>query len=109
MNPTAVIRGTPGYLAMMSLVASLVAQPISPVPSASSDGITFFEQNIRPVLAGRCYGCHSSAQAKPMGGLLLDSRAGMLRGGQSGAPSIVPGKPDESILIAAVRGSNKDL
>ena len=44
-----------------------------------------------------------------MAGLLLDSKAGMLRGGKSGAPAIVPGKPEESLLIAAVRGVNKDL
>src|SRR4051812_18492810 len=44
-----------------------------------------------------------------MGGLLLDSRAGMLPGGESGAPAIVPGKPEESLLLGAVLGSNKDL
>jgi hypothetical protein len=97
------------YLAMFAFAASLLAQPIPPAQSAGPDGIAFFEKNIRPVLAGRCYSCHSSAQARPMGGLLLDSRAGVFRGGQSGAPALVPGKPDQSILIAAVRGSNKDL
>jgi len=71
----------------------------------SSEGIAFFEKNIRPLLAANCYGCHSSQIAKPMSGLQLDSKAGMLRGGGSGSPAIVPGKPDESLLIAAVRGS----
>jgi Planctomycete cytochrome C len=44
-----------------------------------------------------------------MGGLLLDSRAGMLRGGKSCVPAIVHGKPEESLLLGAVLGSNKDL
>jgi hypothetical protein len=74
-----------------------------------SAGIEYFERNIRPLLADNCYGCHSSKLAKPMGGLLLDSRAGMLRGGKSGTPAIVPGKPEESLLLGAVLGSNKDL
>ena len=79
--------------------ASLLGQNAPPSP----DGIAFFEKNVRPLLASRCYGCHSSKLDKPMSGLLLDSRAGMLRGGKSGAPVIVPGKPDESLLISAVR------
>jgi hypothetical protein len=69
------------------------------------DGIAYFEKNIRPLLADNCYGCHSSKAAKPMSGLLLDSKAGMLRGGASGAPAIVPGKPDESLIVTAVRGT----
>ncbi|MEO7653716.1 MAG: PSD1 and planctomycete cytochrome C domain-containing protein [Bryobacteraceae bacterium] len=97
------------YFALLTVAASLAGQPISTPAASNAEGIAFFEKNVRPVLAGRCYSCHNSTQAKPMGGLVLDSRAGVLRGGQSGAPAIVPGKPDESILIAAVRGTNKDL
>ena len=59
---------------------------------------------MRPALVAHCYECHS-AQAKKLGGsLLLDSRDGLRKGGDSGA-SIVPGQPDESLLIAAVRYS----
>ncbi|HYI97521.1 MAG TPA: PSD1 and planctomycete cytochrome C domain-containing protein [Bryobacteraceae bacterium] len=108
MNQAAFCRIAHLFYAMMALAVSLVAQPLLEATN-NSDGIAFFERNIRPVLAERCYGCHSSAQAQPMGGLVLDTRGGTLRGGKSGAPAIVPGKPDESILIAAVRGSNKDL
>jgi hypothetical protein len=75
----------------------------------SPEGIAFFEKNIRPLLAANCYACHSSKAARPMGGLLLDSRAGMLRGGKSGLPAIVAGKPEESLLIAAVTGVIKDV
>ncbi|MDP8980680.1 MAG: PSD1 and planctomycete cytochrome C domain-containing protein [Acidobacteriota bacterium] len=80
----------------------LLAQP-------TPEGVAFFEKNIRPLLASQCYACHSSKLAKPMGGLLLDSRAGMLRGGKSGVPVIVPGQPAESLLISAVRRVNNDL
>ena len=85
------------------LPVTLAAQT-SPV-----EGIAYFEQNIRPLLAANCYGCHSAKLDKPMGGLLLDSRAGMLRGGKSGVPAIVPGKPEESLMLGAVMGTNKDL
>src|SRR5437870_3503889 len=77
--------------------------------SPNTEGIEFFEKNVRPLLAARCYGCHSSKIEKPMGGLLLDSKAGVLRGGKSGVPALIAGKPDDSLLISAVRRTNKDL
>src|SRR5579863_6877071 len=67
-----------------------------------SDGIEYFEKNIRPLFASHCYACHSSKLDKPMKGLTLDSKAGTLR-------VIVPGKPDDSLLIAAVKGVNPGL
>jgi Protein of unknown function (DUF1549)/Planctomycete cytochrome C len=95
---------------LLLFAASGFAQTHSVAPVAAAlDGIAFFEKNVRPLLADRCYGCHSSKLDKPMGGLLLDSRAGLLRGGKSGIPAIVAGKPEESLLIAAVRRVNKDL
>jgi len=86
--------------AILVFAAVLSAQN-APAPQ----GIAFFETHIRPLLADNCYACHSSKLPKPMSGLLLDSRAGMLRGGASGSPAIVPGKPEESLVITAVRGS----
>jgi hypothetical protein len=59
----------------------------------------FFESKVRPILATNCYACHANSQ---LAGLRLDSRAAMLKGGQSG-PSLVPGDPDRSLLIQAVR------
>jgi hypothetical protein len=58
----------------------------------------FFEKHVRPLLAARCYGCHS---AEGRGGLRADSRAALLKGGKSGA-AIVPGKPAESLLIRRI-------
>src|SRR5262249_27368601 len=58
----------------------------------------FFEGKIRPILVKNCYKCHSSQAEKVKGGLLLDSREGVLKGGESG-PAIVPGDPEKSRLI----------
>jgi len=65
--------------------------------------VAFFEQKIRPVLIQHCYECHSEKSKELKGGLLLDSKAGWQRGGDSGDPIIVPGKPEESTLLKAVR------
>lgn len=64
-------------------------------------GIAFFETKIRPLLAGHCLECHSTAK-KTRGGLNLDSRQGWVTGGDSG-PAVIPGDPDASLLIKAVR------
>jgi hypothetical protein len=59
----------------------------------------FFENKVRPVLAENCYDCHTAAE---MGGLRVDSRDRLLQGGKSGA-AIMPGDPDKSLLIQAIR------
>jgi hypothetical protein len=64
--------------------------------------ITFFETKIRPVLVEKCYSCHSSDADELQAGLHLDSRGGVLKGGDSG-PAIVPGDPGDSLLIQAIR------
>src|SRR5258706_16015402 len=69
--------------------------------AAADDGGEFFETQVRPLLARQCQACHSSPTA-PMGGLRLDSREALLKGGTRG-PAIVPGKPAESLLLRAVR------
>ncbi|MFN7927705.1 MAG: c-type cytochrome domain-containing protein [Blastocatellia bacterium] len=70
--------------------------------NAQSGGSELFEKKIRPVLADNCYACHSSQMKKPMGGLVLDTKEGLLKGGVSGAV-IVPGKPAESLLMRVLR------
>lgn len=64
--------------------------------------LDFFEKQVRPLLVKRCYECHSSESGEPSGNLALDSKAGWQQGGDSG-PALVPGKPQESVLIDAVR------
>jgi len=68
----------------------------------------FFEKKIRPVLSENCYECHSAKSKALKAGLLLDRKAGWIRGGKNGAV-IQPGKPDESILMNALRYDNHDL
>jgi len=67
-----------------------------------------FEKEIRPVLAERCYPCHSGSAAAPQAGLLLDSADGIRRGGNSGA-IVRPGEPDRSLLIRAIRYTDPKL
>jgi cytochrome c553 len=68
----------------------------------------FFEAKIRPILATQCGKCHARTAEKLRGGLQLDSREGIRRGGNSG-PMIVPGKPDQSLLIHAIRYRDEEL
>jgi len=72
---------------------------------AQTDGAEFFETRVRPVLVESCFECHS---AIPLADLHLDSRDGMLSGGVSG-PAIVPGDPEASLLIRAIRHAREDL
>src|SRR5262245_19716530 len=73
--------------------------------AASHADIEFFETRIRPILSKNCYSCHTQSA---MGGLRVDSRESLLRGGKSG-PAIVPGKIDDSLLLKAVRHQSPAL
>jgi hypothetical protein len=88
------------------IVGMLFLALTAPLPAAEPDSraAEFFEKKIRPVLVEHCYACHSEEARKAgklKGGLLLDSAAGIRKGGASGA-SFVPGKPADSILIKAL-------
>ncbi|MEZ0267068.1 MAG: c-type cytochrome domain-containing protein, partial [Phycisphaerae bacterium] len=67
-------------------------------PKADPKGFEFFENRIRPVLVAKCYSCHSAQSEKLKGDLLVDSRAGLLKGGASKKPTIHPGEPEKSPL-----------
>ena len=75
---------------------------------ADSEKLLFFEKKIRPILAENCYECHSASSKKVKGNLFLDSRIGVLGGGDSG-PAIVSKKPEKSLLIKAIKYQNNDL
>ena len=66
----------------------------------------YFETNVRPILAARCFRCHGEEKQK--GDLRLDSREALMSGGYSG-PAVVPGKPDESLLFSAVGYADESL
>ncbi|MDE0312061.1 MAG: PSD1 and planctomycete cytochrome C domain-containing protein [Caldilineaceae bacterium] len=77
----------------------------------AQDRIDFFEKKIRPVLVERCYQCHSAEAARKgmlMGTLQLDTREGVRQGGSRG-PAVVPGHPDRSLLIEALKYANRNL
>ena len=84
----------------------------APVParaaSPSPEGTEFFEKKIRPVLVERCYECHSVERGKTKGGFALDSREGLMHGGESGA-AVVPGDPEKSKIIEGIRWKNQDF
>jgi mono/diheme cytochrome c family protein len=77
---------------LFTMVAAQAAEPTD----------EFFERQIRPLLAEKCFSCHARGQKK--GKLSLESRAGIMAGGESG-PAAVAGKPDESLLISAITHS----
>jgi len=94
---------------MTRVLTATILCLLSPLPAfagpPSPEGLKFFETKIRPVLVQRCYKCHSANAVKNkklQGELLLDTRAGMLKGGESG-PAIVPGNVKESLLVEAVQ------
>jgi len=95
----------PARAAKLALFAMSWAGSLQAADLASRD-LEFFEAKVRPLLAEHCYDCHGGEKTK--GGLALDTRAGWQKGGDSGA-AIVPGKPEESLLIKAVRYEDEDL
>src|SRR5688572_30396090 len=70
--------------------------------------LEFFEKRVRPILFERCFSCHSAQAKKLRGGLLLDSHAGLLKGGDTG-PAVVPGDPEKSLLVKAIRYTDANL
>ena len=70
--------------------------------------VVFFEKKIRPILVKRCYECHSEKAQEQEGGLLLDRRSGWLKGGTTGK-AILPGNPDASLLMKAIRYQDESL
>ena len=90
------------------LAFAFVAVPAALAAAPEAAGLEFFEKHIRPVLVESCYKCHSAQAEKLKGGLLLDTREGVLKGGDTG-PAVIPGDPEKSLLIKAVRYTDKDL
>src|SRR5689334_11899348 len=100
MPPLAASRPLVAALASVMLwpLAATVWAQADAAPSAAD--VEYFEKQVRPILAARCHECHGEKQQKAS--LRLDSRAGVLAGGDSG-PAAEPGKPDESLLVDAIR------
>ena len=95
-------------LAVWALVGGGILAAAAPADKA---GLDFFEAKIRPVLVRHCYQCHSAkAAATKMlkGGLQVDTRAGLLRGGETG-PALIAGQPAQSLLVAALKHDGLEM
>ena len=90
-----------------ALLGSAAAQQTT-LPPEDAAAFRFFESRIRPILIEKCYQCHSSKSDAVKGGLLLDHRQAVLTGGDSG-PALVPGKPDESLLLQAIQYESLEM
>lgn len=80
--------------------------PVDPARRAAA--LEHYEKNVRPVLAERCYKCHGPESRNPKGGLRVDTRDGLLTGGDLG-PAIVAGDANGSLLVKAIRYVDRDL
>lgn len=89
-------------------LAFLLAGGACSVQAGESQTTAFFESKIRPVLVKHCYECHSAETGKSKGGLMLDTKAAIRAGGDTG-PAVVPGDPAKSLLLAAIRHADPDL
>ncbi len=96
------MRGPIALAVLLTVAAG--ARADGPDPAA----VAFFEKQVRPLLAEHCHSCHSAKTNKARGGLTLDSREALLKGGDSG-PAVVPGRPEQSLLVKAVHGTQADL
>ena len=94
---------------LLSVVSALAATFSITSTTAADDttGVEFFEKKVRPVLANNCYNCHSAFN-NSMGGLRVDDRNGLIQGGGRG-PAVIPGDPEKSRLIQAIRQTNDGL
>jgi Protein of unknown function (DUF1549)/Protein of unknown function (DUF1553)/Planctomycete cytochrome C len=94
-----------GDLARCLAILVTIGAPVCSMAAGEADSATqaarehFFEQNVRPLLAEKCYSCHGDKKQK--GGLRLDSLEAILKGGESG-PAVVAGKPEESLIVEAI-------
>ncbi len=90
----------PGLYPALALLVTGLGSAVAEDRPPTDEEARFFETNVRPVLVDQCFKCHGPAKQKS--NLRLDSRAAILAGGDLG-PAVVPGKPEESPLVAAVK------
>ena len=101
----------PSLAALVACAAVAIVAPGAraeePAAAPSADAITFFESKIRPILVDNCYDCHA-ADTDQKGSLLLDTKAGVLKGGDTG-PALVAGDPSKSLIIQAIKYESDHL
>jgi uncharacterized protein DUF1553/uncharacterized protein DUF1549/cytochrome c len=94
------MKAARSVVAVWLFLSGMALPAAPPGPAPTPQAIEFFEKRVRPVLAENCYSCHGPQKQK--GGLRLDSEASLLSGGESGKV-VVPGDPEKSPLIRAIR------
>jgi len=92
----------------LAIILTVLWLCLAAVRTQAGDDAEFFETRIRPVLVTKCYECHSSAAPEAKGGLLVDFRDGLRTGGDSG-PAVVPEKPEDSLLLSALRHESFEM
>jgi cytochrome c553 len=97
-----------GVIPRLTNAVAFMACAVSLLAASDDAGRALFESRVAPLLREHCHKCHSHGAAKIKGGLVVDSRDALLVGGDSG-PAIVPGDPEKSLLLQAVRGTNENL
>ena len=101
--------GWPRRASTHPTITALILACCAPAVLADDrSALEHFERKIRPVLIEQCYDCHSAAAKEVKGGLVVDHRDGLRRGGDSG-PALVPGKPDDSLLISALKHDGLEM
>ena len=102
MNPTRIGHLSSLALVVPAIVCLVLATATDAAAAPPPEQLEYFETHIRPVLVKYCYECHAMGAKTVRGDLLLDTRGGIREGGDSG-PAVVPTKPDESLLLEAIR------
>ncbi|MEW4528293.1 DUF1549 domain-containing protein [Maioricimonas sp. JC845] len=113
-------RSNPGFLrpfillaavALMATVAapSVRADDASTDPPAEADGNRIFAVHVLPLMKQKCFACHGNTPDDLKGELDLTSREALLEGGESGEPTVVPGKPDAGLLLSAIRWEDYEM
>ena len=90
------------------LLLCMVCRNVAAAATVKADGMAFFENRIRAVLVKHCHECHSATGKELKGGLRVDSREALLKGGATGL-AVVPGDPANSLLLLAVHHEEPDL
>ena len=95
-------------LIALGLMSAWHCDAASPPAPSDPESIRFFEQKIRPLLVQHCYECHSEEAGEQQGGLLLDRRSGWMEGGDT-EKAVIPGEPEASLFITAIRYEDEGL
>ncbi len=103
MNLPSVPRFTGLAIFAFAFVATASAEPVN---SPDDQQLRFFENRIRPLLVARCFECHAGENVE--GGLRLDVAGTISKGGDSGV-AVVPGKPEASLLVSAIRYEDLEM